>query len=173
MNTKTWDYNDGAGLCSVTSVLSNCMQPMESLWPCEQYSATLFCPRNSPGKNTGAGCRALLLGIFPTQELNPYLGHLPARKSVPCLTLLIGGERKDISTPGNKPAGERPLTCQILSFYQWTLLRRALLNSPFSSIKELPLCSPDLPVVCHRLHVPNCNSWLFPNKPILLVSFIV
>ena len=54
-----------------------------------------------------------------------------------------------------------------------SLLRRALPNSPFSSIKELPLCSPDLPVVCHRLHVPNCNSWLFPNKPILLVSFIV
>ena len=55
-----------------------------------------------------------------------------------------------------------------------SLLTRALPTYPFSSIKELPLlCSPDLPVVCHRLHVPNCNSWLFPNKSILLVSFIV
>ena len=28
---------------------------------------------NSPGKNTGVGCRALLQGIFPTQGLNPWL----------------------------------------------------------------------------------------------------
>ena len=26
--------------------------------------------RDSPGKNTGMGCHALLQGIFPTQELN-------------------------------------------------------------------------------------------------------
>ena len=26
--------------------------------------------RESPGKNTGVGCHALLQGIFPTQELN-------------------------------------------------------------------------------------------------------
>jgi len=29
-----------------------------------------FCPRNSPGKNTGVGCHSLLQGIFPTQGLN-------------------------------------------------------------------------------------------------------
>ena len=34
----------------------------------------LLCPWDSPGKKTGVGCRALLQGIFPTQELN--LGHL-------------------------------------------------------------------------------------------------
>ena len=33
----------------------------------------LLCPRNSPGKNTGVGCHALLQGIFPTQGLNPGL----------------------------------------------------------------------------------------------------
>ena len=32
---------------------------------------------DSLGKNTGVGCRALLQGIFPTQETNPGLaGHL-------------------------------------------------------------------------------------------------
>ena len=31
------------------------------------------CPRDSPGKNTGGGCRALLQGIFPTQGLNLHL----------------------------------------------------------------------------------------------------
>ena len=29
--------------------------------------------RDSPGKNTGVGCHAILQGIFPTQGLNPGL----------------------------------------------------------------------------------------------------
>ena len=31
---------------------------------------------DSPGKNTGVGCHALLQGIFPTQGLNPRLSCL-------------------------------------------------------------------------------------------------
>jgi len=31
----------------------------------------LFCPLNSPGKNTGVDSHSLLQGIFPTQGLNP------------------------------------------------------------------------------------------------------
>ena len=38
--------------------------------------ARLFCPWDSPGKNTGGGSHFLLLGIFPTQGLN--LGLLMA-----------------------------------------------------------------------------------------------
>ena len=30
---------------------------------------------DSPGKNTGVGCHALLWGVFPTQGLNPGLLH--------------------------------------------------------------------------------------------------
>ena len=33
------------------------------------------CPWDSPGKNTGVGCHALLQGIFPTQGSNPGLPH--------------------------------------------------------------------------------------------------
>ena len=33
-------------------------------------SARLLCPWDSPGKNTGVGCHALLQGIFLTQGLN-------------------------------------------------------------------------------------------------------
>ena len=33
----------------------------------------LLCPWDSPGKNTGVGCHALLQGIFLTQGSNPYL----------------------------------------------------------------------------------------------------
>jgi len=33
----------------------------------------LLCSRDSPGKNTGVGCCALLQGIFPTQGWNQRL----------------------------------------------------------------------------------------------------
>ena len=33
----------------------------------------LYSPQNSPGQNTGAGCRFLLQGIFLTQGSNPGL----------------------------------------------------------------------------------------------------
>ena len=62
-------------------------------WRCHQKTTVLsqLCPTlcdpldcslpgssvhgDSPGKNTGGGCRALLQGVFPTQELNPGLPH--------------------------------------------------------------------------------------------------
>ena len=34
-----------------------------------------LCPWDSPGKSTGAGCHALLQGVFPTQGANPGLLH--------------------------------------------------------------------------------------------------
>ena len=36
----------------------------------DMQPARLLCPRDSPGKNTGVGCHALLQGIFPTQGSN-------------------------------------------------------------------------------------------------------
>ena len=44
-----------------------------SLWPHGLYPNRLLCPWDSPGKNTGVNCHALLQGIFLTQELNPGL----------------------------------------------------------------------------------------------------
>ena len=53
--------------CQVASVLSNSLQPYGL------YPTRLFCSWDSPGKNTGVGCHALLQGIFPTLGLNPHL----------------------------------------------------------------------------------------------------
>ena len=39
---------------------------------------------DSPDKNTGVGCHALLQGIFPTQEMNPGLLH--CRQILYCLS---------------------------------------------------------------------------------------
>ena len=35
----------------------------------------LFCPWDSPGKNTGVSCHFLIQGIFPTQGSNPVFPH--------------------------------------------------------------------------------------------------
>ena len=59
-------------LCSVLS---------EALWPHGLRPARLLCPWDSPGKNTGAGCHAVLQGTFPTQGWKPHLLHWKADSS--------------------------------------------------------------------------------------------
>ena len=49
------------------------LHPCPTLQPYKLWSDRLLCPWDSPGKNTGVGCYALLQGIFPTQGLNPHL----------------------------------------------------------------------------------------------------
>ena len=55
-----------------------CVKSLQScLTPCDPVDWTkpagLLCPWDSPGKDTGVGCHALLQGIFPTQGSNPSL----------------------------------------------------------------------------------------------------
>ena len=54
--------------------------PAQSLQSCPTLCDPMNCSPpgssvrgDSPGKNTGVGCHALLQGIFPTQGLNPDL----------------------------------------------------------------------------------------------------
>ena len=57
-------------LCVLShSVMSNSLR-LHGLQP-----TRLLCPWNSPGKNTGVDCHALLQGIFPTRGSNPGLPH--------------------------------------------------------------------------------------------------
>ena len=58
-----------AMLCLVAQLCPTLCDPMD-------YRPTrLLCSCNSPGKNTGVGCHALLQGIFATQGSNPGLPH--------------------------------------------------------------------------------------------------
>ena len=50
--------------------------PSDSLWPSELLPTRVLCPWDSPGKNTGVDCHALLKGILPTQGSNPHLLRL-------------------------------------------------------------------------------------------------
>ena len=74
---------------SLLSQLPECMSVscsvlFDSLRPHRLQPARLLCPWDSPGKNTGMGCHALLQGIFPTQGSNPGLLH--RRRSLCCLS---------------------------------------------------------------------------------------
>ena len=44
-----------------------------SLWSHGLQPSRVLCPWDSPGKNTGVSCHALLQGIFPIQGLNLHL----------------------------------------------------------------------------------------------------
>ena len=57
------------------AVLCSVSQLCPTLWKTIDCPARLLCPWDSPGKNTGVGCHALLQGIFPTQGSNPGLPH--------------------------------------------------------------------------------------------------
>ena len=50
-----------------------CAVVSDSLWPHGLYLPGSSVHEDSPGKNTGVGCHALLQGIFPIQGLNPGL----------------------------------------------------------------------------------------------------
>ena len=62
-------YNLDAVLCSVAQSCQALCDPMDYSPPGSSVHG------NSPGKNTGVGCHALLQGIFPTQGSNPGLPH--------------------------------------------------------------------------------------------------
>ena len=61
-----------AQLCLTLCDPTNCSPPGSSVH------------EDSPSKNTGVGCHALLQGIFPTQELNPGLPY--CRQILYCLS---------------------------------------------------------------------------------------
>ena len=62
-------------LIIILAVLCLITQSCPTLWPYELQPTRLFCPWDSPGKNTGVGSLSLLQGIFPTQGSNPGLLH--------------------------------------------------------------------------------------------------
>ena len=63
------DSYEQAVLCLVTKLCPTLCDPMD----CSPQGSSVH--GDSPGKNTGAGCHALLQGIFPTQRSNSGLPH--------------------------------------------------------------------------------------------------
>ena len=68
-----------------------CAQLLSCVWLFETLQTVaprLLCPWDSPGKNTGVGCRVLLQGIFLTQGSNLHLLHWQV-DSLPLSTYVI------------------------------------------------------------------------------------
>ena len=59
-------------ICVGECMLSRFSLVSSSLWPHGLSPTRLLCPWDSPGKNTGVGCHALLEGIFLTQGSKPH-----------------------------------------------------------------------------------------------------
>ena len=72
--TRAWVPGPGRSALPLQSaVRAKSPQSSDSLRPRGLHPTRLLCPWDSPGKNTGEGCYALLQGIFPTQGLNLHL----------------------------------------------------------------------------------------------------
>ena len=96
-----------------------CLVAQLSLTLCESMDFGLpgpSIPGDSPGKNTGVGCHALLQGIFPTQGLNMCIERvscigrhsLPPGKPISGLyhSLLINSPTERLDFPGGSNSKE-------------------------------------------------------------------
>ena len=65
-------FNSTIFLDSICLVAQSCLTPCDSM-DCSPPGSSIH--EDSPGKNTGVGCRAILQGICPTQGSNPDFLH--------------------------------------------------------------------------------------------------
>ena len=69
-------FNYLTKFCGFSSVQSlSRVRLFANPWTVAHQAPLFSVHRDSPGKNTGVGCHALLQGIFPTQGSNPGLLH--------------------------------------------------------------------------------------------------
>ena len=67
-NRKIYRRKQVRGCCGVgVSRMREHLVVADSLWPHGPQPTRLLCPRGSPGKNTGVGCRFLLQGMLRTR----------------------------------------------------------------------------------------------------------
>ena len=124
-------------MCSVASVVS------DSLWSCGLWPARLFCPWDSPGKNAGVGCHALLQGIFLTRGLNLESLVFPALQADSLPTKLCG----------------KAIYCYILRTWNrtWVISILKLIYFRWSTIPTSDTLKTAL-----RMRRPWLSSWALP-----------
>ena len=86
---------------------------------------------DSPGKNTGVGCHALLQGIFPTQGSNPGLPH--CRWSLSCLSYqgsprILEWVAYPFSKGSSQPRNQTWISCIAGRFFTVWATRETLLG---------------------------------------------
>ena len=96
------------------------------------------CPWDSPGKNTGVGCHALLQGIFLTQGSNPRLLYC---KQIPYRWANGEAEKNasscvKISTSQNIQASDSP--GDLVKIAQWSPPLELLIEEVLSGAQQVP-----------------------------------
>ena len=118
-------------------MLQSCLT-LCSLWT---VPTRLLYPWDSPGKNTGMGCHALLQGIFLTQGLNPHLVRLlhwqagslpPAPPGKPKLKGIIFKFKSPLKLLDKMLIMTSWIQCGALS------LRRSSVGPKFSKVLAMP-----------------------------------
>ena len=104
-------YNDfSASVCQLKNKkaqhesCASCSVVPDSLWPHGLQPARLLCPWDSPGKNTGAGCRASSRGSSFTQGSNQVVSYMAGRFFNVWATREVFGANEDYS-PGESIPG--------------------------------------------------------------------
>ena len=103
-----------------------------SLWPYRLEPTRLFCPWDSPGKNTRVGYHALLQWIFPTQGSNLHLLHLLRWQASPLLLVPPGKPIRSIN--------QRLLISFITTLLSETSPQWVSISLPSSSVLIRILC---------------------------------
>ena len=106
----------------------SCVWLFATLWT---VTSRLLCSWDSPGKNTGEGCHALLQGIFPTQGLNPMSYALAGRFFTTSATWEISNCVIQANTVLNLPQ----LNSSSLQEW-WKFAINLLLNSDYHMVYE-------------------------------------
>ena len=122
---------------------------------------------DSPGKNTGVGCHALLQGIFTTQGSNPGLPHcrrilyqLSQKRSPRILEWVAYPFSRGSSWPRNQTG----VSCIAGGFFTNWAIRETLCDTLVVYFKKgyTLLCPSLFPKTGMLMHVQNLSSYLGP-----------
>ena len=137
--------------------------------PHRQEPTRLVCPWDSPGKNAGVGCQALLRGSLRTQGLSLHLSR-PLRWQTGPLPLVPPGRPK--MPPGATECLEgKGVTLRRVRLFvtPWTVARQAPLSMEFSRQEHwsgLPFPSPgDLSDPAIGPRSPTLQAGSLPSDP--------
>ena len=123
----------------------------------------LLCPWDSPHKNNGVGCHALLQGISLTQGWNPCLLCLLYWKEDP-LSLAPPGKPQDGSPSHLVPhfSSVQSLSCVRLFAIPWTAARQASLS--ITSSRSSPKLKSIVSVMPSNHLILCCTLLLWPSS---------
>ena len=141
----------------------------DSLWPHGLYSPPGFSVHgDSPGKNIGVCCHALLQEIFPTQGLNPgllhwrqILYHLSHQGSPRILEWVAYSFSRGSSWPRNRTR----VSCIVGGFfyqliYKTQSLRTGKMSGSFICCNRFSFCFPHTYVYLPKRSIDSNNFWI-------------